>query len=174
MRLHLTLCAISCLLIGACGSVQPTLIADVQGDSSAVADDITPTVVVPRSSTDEENFVSSAVDASVDILTADSDTDEGMQALSSFTLHHDPDLNCLYHDEPDNNGEPGTGGRVAVVWPFGYTAVVDDGEVAVLDATGTTVARTNIAFTIGGGGLAANTDHCDTIGIWIANGPPTS
>jgi hypothetical protein len=105
----------------------------------------------------------SVVEGSVDILTAESDTDFGEQALSSLTLQHDLDLNCLYHDEPDNNGEPGTGGRV-----------VDGGEVAVLDATGTTVARTNIAFTIGGGGRGANIDHCNAIGIWLAHGPPIS
>ena len=120
----------------------------------------------------DASTTSSVVEGSVDILTAESDTDEGMQALSGFTLHHDPDLNCLYHDEPDNNGEPGTGGRVVIVWPFGYTAVIDDGEVAVLDATGTAVARTNNTFTIGGGGRGANIDHCNAIGIWIANGPP--
>jgi hypothetical protein len=122
----------------------------------------------------DASTASSVVEGSIDILTAESDTDLGEQALFTLTLHHDPDLNCLYHDEPDNNGEPGTGGRVVVIWPFGYAAVVDNGEVAVLDAHGTTVAHTNRAFTIGRGGRAANIDHCDAIGIWVANGPPVS
>ncbi len=114
----------------------------------------------------------SIVEGSVDILTAESDTDEGMQALSTFTLQYDPELNCLYHDEPDNNGEPGTGGRVTLVWPFGYTAVLDNGQVAVRNADGTTVARTNDTFMIGGGMRAGNSGYCNTIGTWIANGPP--
>ncbi len=119
---------------------------------------------------DDDNAL--PVNRSVDVLTADSDADGGMDALGTFTLQHDPVLNCLYHDEPDNNGEPGTGGRIVIVWPAGYTAVADDNEVAVLDAAGTPVARTNVAFRIGGGGLPADTDHCDAIGVWVASGPP--
>lgn len=112
------------------------------------------------------------VDRSVEILTASADADGGMEALSTFTLHHDEDLNCLYHGEPDNNGEPGTGGRVAIVWPFGFTAVTDDDRVVVLDETGTPVAQTGRSFEIGGGGLAADSDHCEAIGVWVANGAP--
>lgn len=108
----------------------------------------------------------------VEILTASADGDAGMKALSTFTLLHDPNLNCLYHDEPDNNGEPGTGGRVAVVWPFGFTAVADEGGVVVFDEAGTPVARTGHAFQIGGGGLPADSDHCQAIGVWVANGSP--
>lgn len=119
---------------------------------------------------DEDN--ASPVNHSVDVLTADADADDAMDALGTFTLHHDPVLNCLYHDEPDNNAEPGTGGRIVIVWPAGYTAVADDNEVAVLDATGSPVARTNVAFRIGGGGLPADTDHCNAIGVWVASGPP--
>lgn len=95
-----------------------------------------------------------------------------MEALSTFLLYHDPDRNCLYHDEADNNGEPGTGGRVAIVWRSGFTAIADKDGVVVLDETGTPVARTGYAFPIGGGGLPADSDHCDAIGVWVANGSP--
>ncbi|MEM9134223.1 MAG: hypothetical protein AAGA59_12080 [Actinomycetota bacterium] len=114
------------------------------------------------------------LESSVEILTAAAaaDADAGMEALSTFTLHYDPDLNCLYHDEPGNNGEPGTGGRVAIVWPFGFTAVADEDGIVVLDDAGTTVARTGQPFQIAGGGLPADSDHCDAIGVWVANGSP--
>lgn len=115
---------------------------------------------------------SSEAPGAVEILTANEDSDGGMEALNSFTLRHDADQNCLYHDEPDNNGEPGTGGRVAIIWPFGFTAIADGGGVSVLDAAGTPVAHTGVTFQIGGGAVPANTDYCDVIGIWVANGPP--
>jgi hypothetical protein len=115
---------------------------------------------------------SAGLSGTVEILTASADADGGMDALSTFTLHHDPNLNCLYHDEPDNNGEPGTGGRVAIVWPFGFTAIADEDGVVVFDQAGTPVARTGRAFQIGGGGLPADSDHCQAIGVWVANGSP--
>ena len=114
------------------------------------------------------------VSDAVEILTATAEVDGGMQALNTFTLRHDRDLNCLYHDEPDNNGEPGTGGRVAIVWPFGYTAIADETGVSVLDAAGTPVAHTDVAFQIGGGAVPADSDYCGAIGVWVANGPPLS
>ena len=106
----------------------------------------------------------------VEILTTSADADAGMEALSTFTLRHDPNLNCLYHDEPDNNGEPGTGGRVAIVWPFGFTAVADEDGVVVFDEAGAPVARTGHAFQISGGGFPADSEHCQAIGVWVANG----
>ena len=108
----------------------------------------------------------------IGILTASADAHAGMEALNTFTLRYDPNLNCLYHDEPDNNGEPGTGGRVAIMWPFGFTAVADEDGVVVFDEAGTPVARTGYAFQIGGGGLPADSDHCQAIGVWVANGSP--
>ncbi len=116
---------------------------------------------------------SSAVDGAVEILTAGADAEGGMDALGTFTLRYDRVLNCLYHDEPDNNGEPGTGGRVVIVWPFGYTAVAAEDEVVVLDSTGTSVARAGVAFQMGGGAGPADGGHCDAIGVWVANGPLT-
>ena len=112
--------------------------------------------------------VASAADESVEIPTHDSGGDE---ALGSFTLQFDSELNCLYHDEEDNNGEPGTGGRVVVVWPEGYSAEVDGGEVNVLDEAGVVVARTNATFEIAGGSGPAD-GHCNSIGAWFANGGP--
>lgn len=108
----------------------------------------------------------------VEILTAAAEANGGMDALGSFVLRHDPDLNCLYHDEPDNNGEPGTGGRVAILWPFGFTAAADGDGVVVFDETGMPVARTGHEFQIGGGGLPADAEHCNAIGVWVANGSP--
>jgi hypothetical protein len=118
------------------------------------------------------NGSSSDIPGGVEILTAAEDSGHVMQALSSFTLRYDAEQNCLYHDEPDNNGEPGTGGRVSIVWPFGFTAIADDNGVSVLDATGTPVARTGVTFQIDGGAVPAATDYCDVIGVWVAAGPP--
>lgn len=109
-------------------------------------------------------------DGGVEILTHN--FDDRMDALGSFNLQYDAELNCLYHDEADNNGEPGTGGRVVVVWPDGYSAAVDGDEVNVLDAGGSVVARTNSTFQIGGGGGGGGSGHCDSIGEWVANGGP--
>ena len=113
--------------------------------------------------------IDAAADGSVEVLTHDSD--DGLDALGSFTLQYDPELNCLYHDEADNNGEPGTGGRVTVIWPSGYSAMIDGDEVNVLDADGAVVARTNATFQIAGGSGPAD-GHCDSIGAWFANGGP--
>ena len=112
--------------------------------------------------------------APVDIVTGEPEGGAGMQALSSFTLKYDPDLNCLYHDEPDKNGEPGAGGRVVVVWPAEYTAVRDTPGVAVLNPAGHVVARSGETFQIAGGGRGGGSGHCDSIGEWIANGGPIS
>ena len=109
-------------------------------------------------------------DGSVEILTHDSGG-SGSEALGSFTLQFDSELNCLYHNEADNNGEPGTGGRVVVVWPEGYSALVDGDEVNVRDEAGVVVARTNATFQIAGGSGPAD-GHCDSIGAWFANGGP--
>ena len=109
-------------------------------------------------------------DGSVELLTHDSGG-SGSEALGSFTLQFDSELNCLYHNEADNNEEPGTGGRVVVVWPEGYSALVDGDEVNVRDEAGVVVARTNATFQIAGGSGPAD-GHCDSIGAWWANGGP--
>lgn len=57
------------------------------------------------------------------------DSDAVMTALNTFTLRYDDDQNRRYHHEPDNNGEPGTGGQVTIVWPFGFTAVASPEHV---------------------------------------------
>ena len=113
----------------------------------------------------------------VDILTAGQANQGGMDALGTFVLKYDPDLNCLYHLEEDNNGEPGTGGRVVIVWPFGYSAMNQQGKVVVFDETGKPVATTGVQFQIGGGGDAFDRGGmgdggCDAIGVWYANGGP--
>lgn len=112
----------------------------------------------------------------VDILTAPAPTQDGMDALGTFVLKYDTELNCLYHLEGDNNGEPGTGGRVVVQWPFGYSASNQNGKVIVFDETGTAVATSGVQFQIaGGGGVfdgAEVSGGCDAIGIWYANGGP--
>lgn len=95
-----------------------------------------------------------------------------MQALSTFTLQYDPELNCLYHDEPSNNGEPGTGGRVVIVWPADYSAVRAGDGAVVLNQAGDEVARTGETFQIAGGSVGTGSGHCDSIGTWIANGGP--
>lgn len=116
--------------------------------------------------------IAPSADGTVQILTTGAGTDV-MTALNAFTLEYDPVLNCLYQYEPDNNGEPGTGGRVVIVWPSGYTARVDDDTVRVFDEAGSTVAQSGEPFLIGGGGSDnGDIDHCDAIGVWFAAGPP--
>ena len=105
----------------------------------------------------------------VEILT--SSPEVSMTALGSFVLQYDEELNCLYHDEPSNNGEPGTGGRIVIVWPDGYSAVERNGEVDVLDASGGVVATTGAEFQLGGG-MVAGESHCDAIGAWVTTDAP--
>ncbi len=99
-------------------------------------------------------------------------SDFGMEALGTFDLRFDPDLNCLYHDEPSNNGEPGTGGRIVVIWPEGYEAIRTPDGAFVVDADGSPVATTNSPFQLAGGATEPPDDHCDAIGAWLANGGP--
>lgn len=113
-------------------------------------------------------------ETSIDVLTGEPEGSRGMNALSSFTLQYDSALNCLYHDEPDNNGEPGTGGRVVIIWPEGYTAVSDEAGVAVRNPAGDVVARSGETFQIGGGMRTGGSGQCGSIGDWIANGGPKS
>jgi len=104
----------------------------------------------------------------VPVLTGEA---SGNEALSTFTLQYDDNLNCLYHDEEDNNGEPGTGGRVVVQWLRGTTASLANGVVTVIDADGTELARSGEPVTLTGGGSAfLGSDHCKAIGIWIVGG----
>jgi len=114
----------------------------------------------------------------VDILTDPAPATAGMDALGTFTLRYDPDLNCLYHLEEDNNGEPGTGGRVVIQWPFGYTAMHQAGKVIVFDKDSKAMAVTGIEFQMGGGGGSFDgtgiPGGCDAVGIWYANGDPLS
>lgn len=120
----------------------------------------------------DDNVTPVVSDDGVQILTAGDGADSAMSALGTFVLRHDQDLNCLYHDEEDNNGEPGTGGRVVIMWPPGYTAKAAGDGVVVFAEDGEPVAETDVAFQIGGGAAPASGDHCDAIGTWIANGPP--
>lgn len=99
-------------------------------------------------------------------------TQVGMEALGTFDLQFDPELNCLYHDEPSNNGEPGTGGRVVVIWPEGYRAVRTADGAFIADPNGTPVATTDSPFQIAGGAVDPPGEHCDAIGAWLANGGP--
>lgn len=96
----------------------------------------------------------------------------GASALSTFVLIHDPQRNCLFSIEEDNNGEPGTGGRVVIVWPDGYSARSRGDSVTVFDAEGRAVARTGVPFRLPGGGGPATEDHCDAVGQWVAGGDP--
>ena len=94
-----------------------------------------------------------------------------MEALGTFTLQYDEELNCLYQDEPDNNGEPGTGGRVVIQWPRGTTAALANNVVTIVDAAGNELARSGEPVTLTGGGTAfLGSDHCNAIGIWVVNG----
>lgn len=113
----------------------------------------------------------------VNILAAPEPSQGGMDALGSFKLEYDAELNCLFHVEEDNNGEPGTGGRLVIVWPFGYSASLDDtGKVTVFDERDQPVTATGVPFEMGGGFgelLRGNEPGaCDAIGAWYANGPP--
>lgn len=101
----------------------------------------------------------------VDILTSRGSIG-GNEALGQYTLLYDPDLNCLYSEEPDNNGEPGTGGRVIIEWPAGYEAFFLNGVGTVYDETGAVFAETGEAFQTAGGGGPYSGDHCNAIGIW--------
>ncbi|MEM8708556.1 MAG: hypothetical protein AAGE98_18975 [Actinomycetota bacterium] len=96
----------------------------------------------------------------------------GMEALGTFDLRFDPELNCLYHDEPSNNGEPGTGGRIVVIWPDGYRAERTPDGAAIVGADGIAVATTNSPFQLAGGAVEPPDGHCDAIGAWLANGGP--
>ena len=136
----------------------PTLVLLLAlGGCNAVASDDTAAAVEPT--------IAAAV---VPVLTGEPSF---MEALGTFTLQYDEELNCLYQDEPDNNGEPGTGGRVVVQWPRGTTASLANNVVTIVDAAGNELARSGEPVTLTGGGTAfLGSDHCNAIGIWVVNG----
>ena len=103
----------------------------------------------------------------VEIVTHDDEA--GMEARGTFVLEYDAEHNCLFHLEADNNGEPGTGGRVIVIWPEGHTAERSGDDVVVVDETGEEVARTGVPVTLAGGGGATELDHCGAVGAWSVN-----
>ncbi len=108
--------------------------------------------------------------ARVDLLT--NQNESAADALSTFLLHYDPDGNCLFHLEEANNGEPGTGGRVVIIWPDGYLALSRGDSVTVFNDKGQAVARTGVPFQLSGGGGPATTNHCGATGEWVASGVP--
>lgn len=108
----------------------------------------------------------------VELLTVDDPRASGMEALGTFELFHDDELNCLYTPSEDNNGEPGTAGRQVIVWPFGYTAVAQGDVVTVFNADGKAVTTTGVVFQIAGGGGAFAADYCDAVGVWYASSEP--
>jgi len=119
---------------------------------------------------DEASTVAGSAQADpdrVEIVTHDDEA--GMEALGTFVLEYDAEHNCLFHLEADNNGEPGTGGRVIVIWREGHTAERSGDDVVVVDETGEEVARTGVPVTLAGGGGATELDHCGAVGAWSVN-----
>lgn len=123
------------------------------------------------SATDPADRLAIPVGGAVPILTQEAG-ETGSEALGTFLLQYDAGLNCLYHQEADNNGEPGTGGRVVIVWPAGYSASSRGDSVTVFNRAGEAVARTGVPFTMAGGGGQTERDHCDASGEWLASGDP--
>jgi hypothetical protein len=52
------------------------------------------------------------------------------------------------------------GGKALLVWPKGYSVVLRDGQVTVLDQAGAEVARVGDVITFGGGGAPAPANSC--------------
>lgn len=62
--------------------------------------------------------------------------------------------------------ETSEGAKVMVLWPHGYSATVDDTGLALIDGSGTVVAREGDVVQVGGGGS-------DAEGTWIGCGGVT-
>ena len=107
-----------------------------------------------------------AVEGDVDILTSRVRSGGGMDALSTFELRYDAELNCVYSPGFAEGGRD----RSVLVWPFGYSATSD--PMTVYDYDGNPVASEGDAIELAGGGvdiefIEGNT--CGADGAWIVN-----
>jgi hypothetical protein len=105
-----------------------------------------------------------AVPGDVEILTSRIRAGGGMDALGSFTLNYDPDMNCVYFSES------GSTGRIVPVWPFGYSATSD--PMTLYDYDGDVVAGAGEQLELGGGNVGtelADGNNCGADSVWIVN-----
>ena len=104
------------------------------------------------------------VPGDVEILTSPIRAGGGMEALGSFTLSYDSDMNCVYFFEP------GMTDRIVPVWPFGYSATTN--PMIVYDYDGNPVGSEGDQLELGGGNVGTalvEGNTCGAISAWIVN-----
>ncbi len=106
----------------------------------------------------------------VDILTDRIRLSGGMDALGTFELRYDPDLNCVYF----TGTEDGDGGRTVPVWPFGFSATRS--PMTVYDFDAVPVAAEGDTLELGGGFVGAQSvdgNPCGAESAWIVSWEPS-
>ena len=107
-----------------------------------------------------------AVPGDVEILTSPSRFGGGMDALGTFDLSYDADMNCLYFTGVEDQG----GTRLVPVWPFGYSATSD--PLTIFDYDGNVLAVEGDTLELGGGGVSASGlegNLCGASQTWVVN-----
>ncbi len=111
----------------------------------------------------------SAVDGTVDLITAAGRYRGGMAALGTFTIQYDSTANCLYAEFDVK--------RSSFVWPFGYSATESEGVVTVFDPLGASVATSGVQVQLGGGDAGSTKvigvtgdNTCGAATLWVVNG----
>lgn len=107
-----------------------------------------------------------AVAGDVEILTSSLRSGGGMDALGTFEMAYDPDLNCVYF--PGSEGGPE--GRTVPMWPFGYSATSD--PLTLYDYDGNVFAVEGDTLELGGGNVPADMvegERCGAENAWVVN-----
>lgn len=106
------------------------------------------------------------VEGDVDLMTSEIRAAAGMDALGTFEVRYDADVNCVYL-----TGAAGdTGYRLAPVWPFGYSAT--SAPLTVYDYDGNVVVTESETIELGGGAVDAafvDGDVCGADEAWVVN-----
>ncbi|HKZ30597.1 MAG TPA: hypothetical protein VJ482_13320 [Acidimicrobiia bacterium] len=106
----------------------------------------------------------------VKLLTQSNRAGGGMQALGTFEVAFDQDLDCVFF--PGDESSPDGRGRVVPVWPFGYTA--ESNPLRIYDQDGELVAEEGDVIQMGGGFVEHVTENelCGAGGAWIMSSHP--
>ena len=108
----------------------------------------------------------------VELLTKSTRGGGGMDALGTFEVRFDPDLNCVYF--PGDGDVAPEGSRTAPIWPFGYTAAAN--PLRIFDHDGRLVAREGDVIQVGGGHVGPPSDdrpeNCGATDVWIMSSRP--
>jgi len=126
----------------------------VAGCGAASPPTATPLLATPSPATPPP-----ATHVSITLLTEPAPAQACMDALAQGTLVPDPRSGLALATS--------TGERMPVMWPFGYSARLVDGEIELVDGTGAFVAREGDVIQMGGGSGANGLFYACAEGIQV-------